>query len=143
MQKHVGYLSAALFLGLSVPALAQTPSAPTPVTKYDGTYAFVSSTKVNETYMNRVTGRIGRCGERRRPVSLVIVRGKARWRVFWGDVGSEGELLMKLDPQPINFGTNPGFEVIIFGRIASDGTARPREISDVCDYDVVWQKVQR
>ena len=47
-------------------ANAQTPSPPTPVTKYDGTYAFVSSTKVNETYTDTCSGRLETCGIVRR-----------------------------------------------------------------------------
>jgi hypothetical protein len=36
---------------LVVAADAQTPSPPAANTQFDGTYAFVSSTRVNETYM--------------------------------------------------------------------------------------------
>jgi hypothetical protein len=42
----------------------ESPSFPIASTQFDGTYPFVSSTKVNETYMNRVTGRMSGAASR-------------------------------------------------------------------------------
>jgi hypothetical protein len=48
MQKHFVWLWVVGFLVVATDA--QTPSLPAANTQFDGTYAFVSSTRVNETY---------------------------------------------------------------------------------------------
>jgi hypothetical protein len=68
------------FSVLLAAADAQTPSPPA-VTQFDGTYAFVSSTRVNETYAVPGSNRIGQWGrsaraERIRP-PLTIANGQA------------------------------------------------------------------
>jgi len=50
MQKHVGWLWIIGFFGLTAAATARAPSPPAATTQFDGTYAFVSATRVNETY---------------------------------------------------------------------------------------------
>jgi hypothetical protein len=105
MQKHIGWLGIVGFFGLVAAANAQTPPAPTPVTKYDGTYTIVSSTKVNETYITR-QNRMGQCPDRIvGPLSVVsgqahfvnITAGPYRFASpnFEGKVGSNGELEMR------------------------------------------------
>jgi hypothetical protein len=49
MQKHVGLICLGGFFRLVAAADAQTASPPAASTQFDGTYAFVSSTKMNET----------------------------------------------------------------------------------------------
>jgi hypothetical protein len=76
MQKHLGWLWGVGFFSLVATANAQTASSPPANTQYDGTYAFVSSTKVNETYMNTKTARIGQCGNGGKVGPLSIVNGR-------------------------------------------------------------------
>jgi hypothetical protein len=49
MQKRIGWFWIIGFFGLLAAADAQTPSPPAVTTQFDGTYAFVSATKLNET----------------------------------------------------------------------------------------------
>jgi hypothetical protein len=82
MQKHIGWLWVAGCFGFLAAAHAQTPSSPAATTQFDGTYAFVSSTKVNETYTTP-SGRMGRCRDWRAG-SLTIINRQARLPVFEG-----------------------------------------------------------
>jgi hypothetical protein len=99
MRKTVGLLWIIGFYGLFGAANAQTPSPPAASTQFDGTYAFISATRVNETYTRGEGHGIGQC-----PVghagSLTIVNGHARMPVFEGAVGSQGELVMRHVPEP-------------------------------------------
>jgi hypothetical protein len=97
-------------------ASAETSSSSTASTKFDGTYGFVSSTKV---YGLRL--REGRAG------SLTIINGQVRLLAFEGTVGSQGELMMRHIPEPGGApGTvkKPGVEGNVSGRIDTNGTAR-------------------
>jgi len=77
---------------------------------------------------------------------LIIVNGLARRYskaglvTFEGTVGPQGELLMRSAPTPAKFGSTPGIEVIVSGRIGSAGTVRARQTSYRCNYDLIWQK---
>jgi hypothetical protein len=62
MQKDIGWLWIVGFFGLVSAAGAQAPSSPTASTQFDGTYRFVSSVKLNETYTTSRGGeRMGQC----------------------------------------------------------------------------------
>lgn len=150
MQEHIGWLSIVGFFGLIAAVNAQTASPPAATTQFDGTYAFVSATKVNETYTTRVTNRLGRCGDYTgRP--LTIANGQARYpgrgrltsAGFEGAVGPRGELALRLASTPATraAGASPGVEIVINGKIVSNGTVRARQIGYGCSYDLIWQKL--
>ena len=148
MHKTVGLLWIAGFFGLLAGADAQTASPPAASTQFDGTYTFVSATKLTETYAMRGSNRIGRCGDYSgRPLS--IANGQARYAGFGlaaagfeGTVGPQGELAMRLasTPAPRGAGASPGFEITFNGRIDNNGTIRARRMGVLCSYDVIWQK---
>jgi hypothetical protein len=86
MQKHIGWFWMIGFFGLIATADAQTASPPAASTQFDGTYAFVSRTKMNETYAVTRSNRIGQCGgtgkgNHRRP--LTIASGQAQYTTAW------------------------------------------------------------
>jgi len=144
VQKRVDLLWIVGILGFSAAAMAQTPPASTAGTRFDGTYAFVSATKVNETY-TRTSGRMGQCPTRR-PGPLTIANGQAGFRYgrqrefeIEGTVGSQGELAMRLLPTPGNK-TTTGIESTVTGRIDGNGTVTARQISRFCNYDLTWRK---
>lgn len=143
MQKHIAWLWIAGLFGLVAAANAQTPSPSTPpATAFDGTYAFVSSAKVNETYTTLGTERLRRCGDLW-DGPLTIANGHARYNKQEGTVGLQGELTMRLDPTPLGKGGgNEGIEITIFGRIDVNGAIRARQTGPNCQYDVIWQKMQ-
>jgi hypothetical protein len=143
MQKHIGWLWIFVFL-VSAAADAQTlsPSTP-PVTAFDGTYAFVSATKVNETYATMRTEHILRCPDRRAARPLVIVNSRARLLLYEGTVGPQGQLLMRNVPGPVTSGTLPGTETTISGRIDDTGRVRARQTGWNCQYDLFWQKLSK
>ena len=145
MQKKLEWLWVVAVLGFSAAAIAQTPPASTAVTKFDGTYAFGSSAKVNETYTTIGAEHIVRCGNRSPPRPLVIVNGQARLLRYGGTVGAQGELLMQRDPEPVGRcgGCSAGVEVIISGRIDNDGAVRARQTGYYCSYDLIWRKVSK
>jgi hypothetical protein len=64
MRKEIIWLWTIGFFGLLAAADAQTASPPAANTQFDGTYAFVSATTVNETFMgeeqDRAIARSGR-----------------------------------------------------------------------------------
>ncbi len=127
MRKRLGWLWVVATLGFSAAAMAQTPPASTAGTRFDGTYGFVSSTKLTETYTITGTARIGRCGDRG-ACPLKIVNGQARFSFgrqikfeFEGGVGPEGKLAMRLVPTPISNGSL-GIEMSVSGRIDGNGT---------------------
>ena len=148
MQKHRGWLFCIIAaLGLAASAGAQTASSPPPNTQFDGAYAFVSSTRVNETYMHTKTARIGKCGKGGRVGPLSIVNGQARYSsgndsqdLYQGTVGPQGQLIMRIVSTPLVGGETPGRGVTINGEIDSNGTVRARQIGNRCSHDFVWQK---
>ena len=146
MHKAVGSLWTVGFFGLLGTADAQTSSPPAASTQFDGTYAFVSATTLNETYMTTWRTRMGRCGDIRRMGPLTIAAGQARYsgfgRVtkegFAGTVGPQGELTMKLAAPASH--SSLGVEIITRGTIDGNGTVRVRQMGRSCSYDLVWQK---
>jgi hypothetical protein len=129
-------------------AHAQTPPAVTPVTKYDGTYAFVSWASINKTYVTAGTERVVRCGvwhlQSRGP--LTIVKGRAHHpgphRDFEGTVGPQGDLIMRAAPEPYGrcAGCFPGLERFIAARIDGNGTVRAVFSDNICNFELIWQK---
>jgi hypothetical protein len=147
MQKGIGWLSVVGFFGLLVAANVQTPPPAAAGTPYDGTYRFVSSAKVDATYVTR-NGRTGACPDRRAG-PLHIANGRARYTTatgyrLRGTVGPQGELAMGIlaPPNSSNAGSAP-IDISVSGTIDDTGTARVRQSSHSCSYDFVWQKVSR
>jgi hypothetical protein len=140
MQKRGGWLWVIGTLGYAAAAIAQTPPAQPPITKYDGTYAFVSSTKLNETYFATGTNRIGRCGDLQKVGSLIVRDGHARYNLLNGSVGSHGELTMRAVLSPTIRGSSPGVEIMTSGIIDGNGTVRARRATYYCSYDLTWRK---
>jgi hypothetical protein len=149
MQKRIGWFWIIGFFGLLAAADAQTPSPPAVTTQFDGTYAFVSATKLNETYMTTWRTRMGRCGDIRRMGPLTIAAGQARYsgfsRVtkegFEGTVGPQGELSLRLAAPASR--SSLGVEIITRGIIDGNGAVRARQTGRSCSYDLVWQKETR
>jgi hypothetical protein len=149
MQKNIGWLWIVGFFGLVPAANAQTAAPSAANTQFDGNYAFVSATKVNETYTTTWTTRMGQCGDIRKLGKLTIVNGQARYsgfgRVtkagFEGTVGSQGELALRLAASASK--SSLGAEIVTHGTIDGNGTIRARQTSRGCSYDLVWQKEAR
>jgi len=148
MQKHIGWLWAAGLFGLPAAAEAQTVPPSVTTTQFDGTYGFVSATKLTETYATRGSHRVGQCGDYTgRP--LTIANGQARYpgrgrltaAGFEGTVGPQGELEMHVvaPPNTSNAGSAP-IDLVVNGTIDGSGTIHARQISHSCSYDFVWQK---
>jgi hypothetical protein len=133
------------FFGLVAAANAQTPSPPTATTQYDGTYAFVSATKVNETWRD-YHNREYPCGyPAKGGLVITIANGHARHtgargREFEGTVGPQGELFMRSAPEPVVGGTQPGDERIFSGRIDGTGMLHTRLMTYFCNWDLIWRK---
>jgi len=143
-QKHVGSrCGSSDFSACSVPRMRKRHRLPAAGTQFDGTYAFVSSTKVNETYMQTKTARIGQCGNGI-VGPLSIVNGQARYsgpnRDFEGTVGPQGELVMRRHEEPVNGGETPGRGATTNGKIHSNGTARARQVGGWRSHDLTWQR---
>jgi hypothetical protein len=146
MQQHFGRLSTVLFFGFSAVALAQTPPAQAPVTKYDGTYAFVSSAKVNETYTTMRTEHPGRCPHLAPRTALTITNGRVQFNEQVGTVGPHGELstrLATLRPSGRAAGAFPPAELPTHGQIDENGRIRARRLNWSCSYDLIWQKMSK
>jgi hypothetical protein len=110
------------------------------ITKFDGTYAFVSAAKVNESYLTNGGGRTCPDLQRSRP-ELVIAGGQAHYASHWtGTVGPEGELHLE---RPLAAGPGPRADIRIFGRVDDNGTVRARGIVYGCSYDLIWQKLPK
>ena len=142
MQKHIGWLWIVGFFCLLGASDAQTPSPPAANRQFDGTYAFVSSTQVNETYRD-FHNRELQCRAARGAGPLTIANGQARYtglggREFEGTVGPRGELAMRSTAAAaVKKDWLPG-EVIVSGRIDDQGTIRARRTGWYCRYDFIW-----
>jgi hypothetical protein len=121
-------------------AAANAQSAPAPVTKYDGTYAFVSATKVNETSTD-YNGRMRPCRDLSPRGPLTIVNGIARYNRQEGSVGPHGDLAMRLIPTPSK--APEGSQAITVGIIDSNGTVRARRVAYRCSHDLIWKKKEK
>jgi hypothetical protein len=144
MRRRIGLLWIVGFFGLLAAADAQTPSPSTARGLFDGTYRFVSSAKLNATYVTR-NGRTGPCPDRRAG-PLHVANGKARYTTatgykLGGTVGPQGELELHVvaPPNSSNAGSSP-IDLVVNGTIDGSGTVRARQISHSCSYDFVWQK---
>lgn len=146
MQNGIGWLSLAACFGLAVAADAQTPLSQTAGSQFDGTYAFVSSTKLTEMY-TVPNGRMRPCPDFTAG-PLTIERGQARFSAifasspvhmdFEGTVGSQGELGMRsLAPDLLR---EDIAERGLRGRIDGTGTVRAHLTGRWCNYDYVWRK---
>jgi len=87
---------------------------------------------------------MGRCGEMRHVGPLTITDGQAKYitgsrNQFDGTVGAQGELAMRLAPRPGNKNT-PGVEIIVSGKVDSDGIVKARQSGRLCSYDLTWQR---
>lgn len=140
MKKSALCLSAAAFFSLATGASAQAPTG-----AFDGTYHFVSSAKVNATYVAR-NGQMGTCPERK-PGPLHVANSRARYTTttgykFRGTVGSQGELAMRV-LAPNNSGGAQPLDMNSTGAIDGSGAAHARQSSNSCSYDFVWQRQAR
>jgi hypothetical protein len=147
MRRHIGLLWVVGFFGLLAAANAQTTPPSTAGAAFDGTYRFVSSAKVDATYVTR-NGRTGPCPERRAG-PLHIANGRAHYTTatgyrLRGTVGPQGELAMRVlaPTNSSNAGSSP-IDITVSGSIDSTGTARVRQSSHSCSYDFTWQKAMR
>jgi hypothetical protein len=131
--------------GVVAVAHAQTP-APTPTgTQYDGTYAFVSSTKLNATYRTR-GGLMGACSDRTTG-PLTISQGQAQYTTvtgvhLTGTVGPQGGLALRALQTPGSNGYQP-LDIIVSGNIDPTGTVRARQTANSCSYEFTWRKEPR
>jgi hypothetical protein len=142
MRRQIALLEIVGFFGLVGAAVAQTLSS-APGASLDGTYRFVSSTRVNHTYVTR-GGHMGQCPSRRAG-PLTIFGGQAHYttatgRKLRGRVGPQGELAMRMVAPPSSGGGIRPFEISVSGNVDGAGTARARQKSNSCSYDFVWQK---
>ena len=140
MRRQIGLLSIVGFFGLLAAAEAQTGSALTPSTAFDGTYQVVSSTKVTETYTSPNGGMLP-CPDRI-PGPLAIVQGQARYTTASGNqlvgtVEPQGQLEMRVmevgGSRPMELRTSAP-------QIDAARTVRARQVGGACSYDFVWQK---
>jgi len=75
MKKSIGWWSLIALFAFSATANAQAASPPAAGDRFDGTYAFVSATTLNETYMTPWRTRMGRCGDIRKLGPLTVSNG--------------------------------------------------------------------
>jgi hypothetical protein len=141
MRRQLGLVGIIGFFGLHAVAVAQAQSPP-PVTAravFDGTYQVVSSTRVNQTYVQR-GGMTGFCPEAT-PGALVIAQNRISYttesgRRLDGIVGPAGEIDMRY-AVPTTFQPT---RINVFGRVDTTGTVRLRQEGNSCSYDLIWQK---
>ena len=139
MPRQSGLLSIVGFFGLLAVANAQTAPAPAAGTAFNGTYRFVSATKVNEMYTS-YNGQMGMCPNRK-PGALHIAGGRAHYTAatgyrFEGTIGSQGELTMRSEM----VGSSRPAHMQASGKVDGSGTAHVRQTGSACSYDFVWQK---
>lgn len=79
MQRYTGCFWIVIAFFMTLHAVdAQAPPVPTAGATFDGKYALVSATTVNEAYRT-MSGRMGRCGDARNVEPLTIMNGEARY----------------------------------------------------------------
>jgi len=144
MRRRIGLLWIVAFFGLLAAANAQRSSPSTTGGPFDGIYRFVSSAKLNATYVTR-NGRTGPCPDRRAG-PLHVEGGRAHYTTatgykLRGTVGPQGDLAMHVvaPPNTSNAGSAP-IDLVVNGTIDGSGTIHARQISHSCSYDFVWQK---
>src|SRR5271169_2225013 len=140
MRRQIGLLSIVGFFGLVAAAGAQSLSALPAGTAFDGSYRFVSSTKVNAMYTSP-NGSMLLCPDRI-PGPLTIAQSQARYTTdsghqLEGTVGPRGGLEMRVmevgGSRPMELRTSAA-------QIDSAGTVRARQVGGACSYDFAWQK---
>jgi len=116
---------------------APPPNTPT-TAKFDGTYAFVSSTSLNETSKH---GR-GQCVSSGTISPLTIANGQVRYSASDGVTLTDFEGFVNVQGQFTTRGTNPvsGTAISGYGKINGDGTIYLRWIGWFCDFDLVWKR---
>jgi hypothetical protein len=142
MRMPIGPLSIVGIFGLLAAANAQTRSASTAGTAFDGTYNFVSSAKVNPMH-TALNGRMAPCPDRT-PGPLTIHNGHARYTAesgheLLGTIGPNGELDMRMVPATVG-GSRPMELRSAAAGIDNAGTVSLRQVGAGCSYDFVWQK---
>jgi hypothetical protein len=135
MRRQIVPMSIIGFLGLLVAANAQAPSP------FDGTYHFVSSTKVTPMYTSN-KGDMAPCPDRT-PGPLTIAQGQARYTTesgfeLHGTVAPGGELSLRLTP--VSTGGSRPLEMDATGSIDARGMAVVHQRASGCRYDFAWQK---
>jgi hypothetical protein len=139
MRNNTGLSLIVVLLASFSAANAQTVSPAGTVTKFDGTYDFVSATKLNESFRNYV-GRLERCADYK-GTPLTIVNGQVRFFTWTGTVGPQGELTMHVTLAPFK---GPVIQDrTITGEIDNTGTIHARCSTRYCQYDVIWRKADR
>lgn len=139
MHSQVGFLGIVGLFGLHAVAFAQTPSSATARAPFDGTYQLVSSTRVNQSYVQR-GGMMGFCPEAT-PGALTIAQNRLSYttesgRRLDGTVGANGEI-------QIQYATPTTFQPIrvnVRGFVDGSGNIRVRQEGNSCNYDIVWKK---
>jgi hypothetical protein len=128
MRMRIGLLSIVGLLGLLATADAQTTSASTAATAFDGTYRFISSTKMTPMYTSS-KGDMAPCPDRT-PGPLTIAQGHARYTTetgydLLGTVSPQGHLAMR--SVPVSTGGSRPLEMDATGGIDAQGTAHARQ----------------
>jgi hypothetical protein len=146
VRKNIGLSCIIGIFGLVAAANAQSASPSAASMQFDGTYAFVSSTKVNETWRD-YSNREHPCGyPAKGGLLLIIANGHARHtgargREFEGTVGPQGELTMRAsEPEGRHGGLPPGDERIFSGSVDGTGMLHARLITYGCNWDTIWRK---
>jgi len=111
---------------------------PSPTAKFDGAFAFVSSTSLNDTSKHGT----GQCPNNISASSLTIADGQVSFFGSGGGVGVAEEGTVDTQGQLTIRGTNSvsGTAVTGYGRISGDGTINLRSTGWYCDFDLVWKK---
>lgn len=122
---------------------AQTPTS---ITKYDGTYAWVSASNINESFKD-FNNREHPCLYVSDVGPLIVASGQAQYyfpnfdqSLNEGTVGSEGELTMRLVATPAHNKDWSLPEISTTGRIDGKGIVHARRMSGHCEHDLTWQK---
>ena len=110
----------------------------TPATeKFDGTYAFISSTQLYATFKHGT----GQCGSVTAS-ELTIVDGKVRFFAGNGGVNGVAEGAVDARGQLTTISSNPfsGTTITGYGQVNGDGSISLRSTGWFCDQDFVWKK---
>jgi hypothetical protein len=140
MRMQIGLLAVVGLFGLIASASAQTTAAAAG-SAFDGTYRFVSATKVRAMYTSS-KGDMAPCPDRT-PGPLTIAQGQARYTTetgyqLQGAVAPNGQLAMRL--LPVSTGGSRPLEMDATGSIDPEGMADVHQRANACSYVFVWQK---
>jgi hypothetical protein len=145
MWKHILVSAAAFGLVAATGSSAETQTAATGNTQFDGIYAFVSAAKLIETYTTTATAHLRQCPNWGGRGRLHVEYGHAQYPhgkppIYEGTVGLQGELTMRSNSTPVVRGESPGVERTIRGIIDGTGTVHARMTGYHCSFDLVWRK---